>query len=139
MARETHTPRAAWVRTATHCNTHTLSRFHFFLSPSPPLSRFLSPSHSLTYTHTHTHTHTHDTRGAAWVQVLCKEGGMPLVMCVLNYCDNGYSCLYIAAQNGHAAVVEVGAGGGRQQSRGRQQETGGRVSTATAHGMWCRG
>ena len=118
--------------TATCCNTHTLSRFHFFLSPSPPLSRFLSPFHSLTYTHTHTHphTHAHDTRGAAWVQVLCKEGGVPLIMCVQK---DGWSCLMIAAQNGHAAVVEVGAGGGRL----REEE--GRVSAATAHGKWCRG
>ena len=130
MAQETHTPRAAWVRTAIRCNTHTLSRYHFFLSPSPPLSRFLSPSHSLTYTHTRTNTHTHDTRGAAWVQVLCKEGGMPLIMCVNH---NGCSCLYIAAERGHTAVVEVGAGGGRQR------EAGGRVSAATAHGTWCRG
>jgi len=37
---------------------------------------------------------------------------MPLIMCVNK---NGVSCLYIAAQNGHAAVVEVGAGGGRQR------------------------
>ena len=132
MAQETHTPRAAWVRSATRCNMHTLSRFHFFLSPSPPLSRFLSPSHPLTYTHTntHTHTHAHDTRGAAWVQVLCKEGGMLLIMCVG---DDGRSCLYMAAYNGHTAVVEVGAGGGRQR------EAGGRASAATAHGTWCRG
>ena len=32
---KTHTPRAAWVRSATRCNTHTLSRFRFFVSPSP--------------------------------------------------------------------------------------------------------
>ena len=130
--RETHTPRAAWLRSATRCHTHTLYRFHFFLSPSPPRSRFLSPSHPLTYTHTntHAHTHAHDTRGFAWVQVLCKEGGMPLIMCVNK---NGASCLYIAAENGHAAVAEVGACGGRQR------EVGGRVSAATAHGTWCRG
>ena len=52
------------------------------------------------------------------VQVLCKEGGMPLIMCVS---DNGSSCLFVAAQEGHTAVVEVGAGGGRQR------EAGGRV------------
>ena len=92
---------------ATRCNTYTLSRFHFFLSPSPPLSGFFSPSHSLTYTLTHTHTHARDTRVTAWVQVLCKEGGMPLIMCVNK---DGCSCLYIAAQKGHTAVVEVGAG-----------------------------
>ena len=34
---------------------------------------------------------------------------MPLIMCVTNH---GCSCLLIAAQNGHTAVVEVGAGGG---------------------------
>jgi len=55
---------------------------------------------------------------------------MPLLMCVMN---DGASCLYIAAQNGHAAVVEVGAGGGRQR------EAVGRASAATAHGTWCRG
>ena len=103
-------------------------RPHVFLSPSPPLSRCRSPSHSLT--DIHTHTHTHDTRGAAWVQVLCKEGGMPLIMCVQK---DGASCLMVAAENGHTAVVEVGAGGGRQR------EAGGRVSAATAHGTWCRG
>jgi len=90
----------------------------------------LSLSLSITHTHTHTHTHAHDTHGAAWVQVLCKVGGMPLIMCVR---DNGCSCLYIAAEQGHTAVVEVGAGGGRQR------ETGGRVSAATAHGTLCRG
>jgi len=41
---------------------------------------------------------------------------------------DGDSCLFIAAQNEHAAVVEVGAGGGRQR------EAGGRVSAATARG-----
>ena len=55
---------------------------------------------------------------------------MPLIMCVQK---EGVSCLCIAAQGGHAAVVEVGAGGGRQR------EAGGRVSAATAHGTWCRG
>jgi len=55
---------------------------------------------------------------------------MPLIMCLAK---DGDSCLYIAAQNGHAAVVEVGAGGGRQR------EAGGRVSAATAHGTWYRG
>ena len=55
---------------------------------------------------------------------------MPLLMCVQK---EGASCLHIAAQEGHAAVVEVGAGGGRQR------EAGGRVSAATAHGTWCRG
>ena len=136
MVQETHgrwrkkpTPACGVGSNCNSCNTYILSRFHFFLSPSPPLSRFLSPSHSLTYTHTHTHTHTHDTRGAAWVQVLCKEGGMPLIMCVKK---NGASCLFIAAQNGHAAVVEVRAGGGRL----REKE--GRVSAATVHGTWCR-
>jgi len=59
-----------------------------------------------------------------------KEGGMPLIMCVNKI---GWSCLMIAAQNGHAAVVEVGAGGGRL----RVEE--GRVSAAMAHGTWCRG
>jgi len=49
---------------------------------------------------------------------------MPLLMCVNK---NGSSCLYIAAQNGHAAVAEVGAGGGKQR------EAGGRASAATAH------
>ena len=39
---------------------------------------------------------------------------MPLIMCLAK---DGDSCLYIAAQNGHAAVVEVGAGGGRQRDR----------------------
>jgi len=87
-------------------------------------------SHSLIYTHAHTHTHTHDTHGAAWVQVLCKEGGMPLIMCVNN---NGTSCLSMAAQNGHAAATQVGAGGGRQR------EAGGRVWAEMAHGTWCRG
>ena len=52
------------------------------------------------------------------MQVLCKEGGMPLIMCM----KDGFSCLFIAACNGHTAVVEVGAGGGRQR------EAGGRVS-----------
>ena len=63
--------------------------------------------------------HAHDTRGAAWVQVLCKEGGMPLIMY-----NDGVNCLHIAAEKGYAAVVEVGAGGGRQR------EAGGRVSAA---------
>ena len=78
---------------------------------------FLSLSLSFTdlHTHTHTHTHAHDTHGAAWVQVLCKEGGMPLLMCLD---EDGWSCLYIAAQKGHTAVVEVRAGGGRQQEAG---------------------
>ena len=55
---------------------------------------------------------------------------MPLIMCVDT---DGWSCLYIAARQGHTAVVEVGAGGGRQR------EAGWRVSAATAHGTWCRG
>jgi len=54
---------------------------------------------------------------------------MPLIMCVNK---GGASCLYIAAQEGHAAVAKVGAGGGRQR------EAEGRVSAATAHGTWCR-
>jgi len=33
---------------------------------------------------------------------------MPLIMCVG---DDGRSCLYKAASNGHTAIVEVGAGG----------------------------
>ena len=49
---------------------------------------------------------------------------MPLIMCVNN---NDASCLYIAAENGHAAAAQVGEGGGRQR------EAGGRVSAATAH------
>jgi len=55
---------------------------------------------------------------------------MLLLMCVSK---DGASCLYIAAQEGHAAVVEVGVGGGRQR------EAVGRVLAATAHGTWCRG
>ena len=56
------------------------------------------------------------------MQVLCKEGGMPLIMCVEK---DGANCLYFAAQEGHAAVVEVGAGGGRQrEAGGRVPETG---------------
>jgi len=55
---------------------------------------------------------------------------MPLIMCVAK---DGTSCLFFAAQNGHTAVVEVGAGGGRQR------EAGGRVSAAMAHGTWCGG
>ena len=57
------------------------------------------------------------------------QGG-PLIMCVDK---DGWSCLLVAAQNGHTAVVEVGAGGGKQR------EAGGRVPAATAHGTWCRG
>jgi len=64
------------------------------------------------------------------MQMLCKVGGKPLLMLVDK---NETSCLYIAAQEGHAAVVEVGAGGVRQR------EVGGRVSAATAHGTWCKG
>ena len=84
-----------------------LSLFHFLPLSAPPHARTSQSDintgytperereserdfHSLTYTHTHTHTRAHDTRGAAWVQVLCKEGGMPLIMCVR---DNGWSCL----------------------------------------------
>jgi len=63
--------------------------------------------------------------GPHWAQVLCTVGGIPLLMCVDN---NGVSCLFIAAQNGHAAVAEVWVGGGRQR------EAGGRVSAATASG-----
>ena len=55
---------------------------------------------------------------------------MPLIMCVEK---DGASCLIVAACNEHAAVVEVGAGGGRQR------EAGGRASAATSHGTWCRG
>ena len=62
--------------------------------------------------------------------MLCKVGGKTLLMLVDK---DGDSCLYMAAQNGHAAVVEVGAGGGRQR------EAGGPVLASTAHGTWCRG
>ena len=57
---------------------------------------------------------------------------MPLIM---RLDKDGCSCasLFVAAQEGHTAVVEVGAGGGRQR------EVGGRVSAATAHGTCCRG
>jgi len=61
--------------------------------------------------------------------VLCKAGGTRLMMRVL---DDGASCLYIAAERGHAAVAEVGAGEGRQREAGR-------VLAATANGMCCRG
>jgi len=63
--------------------------------------------------------------GLHWVQVLCKVGGIPLLMCIEK---NGVSCLDIAAQKGHAAVAEVGAGGGRHR------EAGGCVLAATTSG-----
>jgi len=122
---------ATWL-----CDTrlqHTLSR-------SLSLSPFLSLSHTHTHTHTlplslsltrtHAHTHTHTCTRSSWLQILCNIGGIPLLMCINN---NGNSCLYAAARQGHADVAEVGAGGGRQR------EAGGRVSAATAHGTWCRG
>ena len=109
-----------------HCYTLALS-----LPPLPLSIRTHANPQTPKQAHTYTQKHKlYDTRGAAWVQVLCKIGGKPLLMLVDK---DGDSCLFIAAYKGHTAVVEVRAGGGRQQ------EAGGRVSAATAHGTWCRG
>jgi len=72
----------------------------------------------------------YDTRCAKWWQMLLEAASESLLM---HIDEDGCSCLFYAAQEGLAGIVEVGAGGGRQR------EVGGRVSAATAHGTWCRG
>ena len=67
----THTPTLLpHAHTCTIARTHTCTRTHLILSPSPPHSLThapLSPSHSLThiraYTHTHAHAYTHTAAG----------------------------------------------------------------------------
>ena len=58
--------------------------------------------------------HTYDTRGVVCVQMLLKAGGAALLMLVRN---GGFSCLYIASEKGHSAVVKVCAD---ETARGRR-------------------
>ena len=69
-------------------------------------------THTLTNTLTLSHTHVHTTlTGPAWAQMLVEAGGKDLLMLTAN---NGCSCLYAAAQNGHDGMAKVRQGMCRQ-------------------------
>ena len=81
-----------------HLYTHTHTRTH-------------TDTHTHTHTNTHTHTHTHTRTlvhttltGPVWAQMLVEAGGKDLLMLPTN---DGRSCLYAAAENGHDGMAKV--------------------------------